>query len=122
MYESPIEIFMKQIRMKQDEAVLQAVQDIGIEVHKDELIKALQYDRGQYEKGYADGQKDAKEAQNIDPESLRPQGEWISRLPRHWKGKDECSRCGYHEKDHRDLSHHNYCPNCGARMGKDGDA
>ena len=57
----------------------------------------------------------------IDPESLRPQGEWISRFPRHWKGKDECSRCGYHEKDHRDLSHYNYCPNCGSKMIKNGD-
>ena len=31
------------------------VQERGIDVDKDELIKALQYDRGQYEKGYING-------------------------------------------------------------------
>lgn len=31
----------------------------GIKIDRDELIKALEYDRNQYEKGYADGQKDA---------------------------------------------------------------
>ena len=50
-------------------------------------------------------------------------GEWISRFAKHWKGKDECGECGFHERDHRDLSHYNYCPNCGAdmreRMGDD---
>ena len=43
-------------------------------------------------------------------------GEWVSRLAKHWKGKDECGECGFHERDHRDLSHYNYCPNCGAKM------
>ena len=61
MYESPIKICMKQIRMTQDETIVRAVQDVGIFVDKDELIKALQYDRDQYEKGYADGEKNKKE-------------------------------------------------------------
>lgn len=43
-------------------------------------------------------------------------GEWVSRFARRWKGRDQCSECGFHEKDHRDLSHYNYCPNCGAKM------
>ena len=60
MYESPIEICMKQIRMTQDETIVRAVQDVGIFVDKDELIKALQYDRDQYEKGFADGLEAAK--------------------------------------------------------------
>lgn len=121
MYKSPIEIFMKQIRMKQDDAVLQAVQDIGVEVHKDELIKALQYDRGQYDKGYADGQKDAKEAQNIDPESLRPQGAWIYHIDDLFpaEGTQECSNC--HQEEKISLCNENYCPNCGAKMKKDGE-
>lgn len=125
MYKSPIEIFMKQIRTKQDDAVLQAVQDIGIEVHKDELIKALQYDRGQYDKGYADGQKNAKEAQNIDPESLRPQGKWI---PYHEAdfGWDEygvqCSNCNWKVEDDDIKFSMPFCPKCGARMRKAGGA
>ena len=44
-------------------------------------------------------------------------GRWIhTDLAAHWLGKDECSECTYHEKDRRDLSHFNYCPNCGAKM------
>ena len=44
-------------------------------------------------------------------------GRWVhTDLAAHWHGKDECSECAYHEHDRRDLSHFNYCPNCGAKM------
>ena len=44
-------------------------------------------------------------------------GRWIhTDLAAHWYGKDECSECTYHEHDRRDLSHFNFCPNCGAKM------
>ena len=65
MYESPIAICMKQIRMTQDETIVRAVQDVGIFVDKGELIKALQYDREQYEKGFADGLEAAQKQQWI---------------------------------------------------------
>ena len=59
MYKSPIEIvvsqFQEMIIQQQDEQTLQAIQKVGIKVDKDELIKALAYDRGQYKKGYTDG-------------------------------------------------------------------
>ena len=60
MYVSPIHVnytepFVETLKDKFDNAVLRAVQKVGIEVDKDELLKALQYDRGQYEKGYSDG-------------------------------------------------------------------
>ena len=42
-----------------DEAVLKAVCNCDIYVDKEELLKALQYDRGQYEQGHADGYKQA---------------------------------------------------------------
>jgi hypothetical protein len=35
--------------------ILRAIQDYGITVEKEELIKALQYDRDQYRKGFIDG-------------------------------------------------------------------
>ena len=41
-----------QIRMEGE--ILKAVQKIGVYVDKDELLKALQYDRNQYQKGYDD--------------------------------------------------------------------
>ena len=48
-------------------------------------------------------------------------GKWVhTDYAMHWLGKDECSECTYHTSDRDDLSHFNFCPNCGARM--DGDA
>ena len=50
-------------------------------------------------------------------------GEWIhSDRAEHWRGKDECSECHYHTHDRIDLTHFNYCPNCGAKMDGKGDA
>ena len=65
MYEAPIEL----VRMQNDMAmnihrklaeeretyIMQSIEKVGVNVNKDELIKALAYDRGQYEKGYKDG-------------------------------------------------------------------
>jgi hypothetical protein len=60
-YKSPIELYttqqILQIVEQQDEQVFSAVQKVGVNVDKTELIKALQYDRGQYEKGFQDGKK-----------------------------------------------------------------
>ena len=60
MYQSPIEKFYGNIQsqmIEDDENRLMCTvtQSIGYKVDKDELIKALQYDRQQYEKGYQDG-------------------------------------------------------------------
>jgi hypothetical protein len=41
--------------------VCEAVIKCGVNVNKDELIKALQYDREQYAKGYNDGIRDFAE-------------------------------------------------------------
>jgi hypothetical protein len=63
MYRSPIDILVSdiqhQIAEKQDEQIYKAVVSVGINVDKDELIRALAYDRHQYMKGYADGEADA---------------------------------------------------------------
>lgn len=59
MYESPISEMVNDICLKMqdfhDAKVVEAVQNVGINVNKDELISALSYDRKQYDKGYADG-------------------------------------------------------------------
>lgn len=60
MYESPIEKVVgeiqSQIIKQDDENIMYAVkQAVGYSVDKNELIKALKYDREQYEKGYRDG-------------------------------------------------------------------
>ncbi len=38
--------------------VMKAVRKVGVNVDKGELIKALQYDRDQYTKGYEDGKNE----------------------------------------------------------------
>lgn len=64
MYESPIRLLVQQletnIREQQDKQIFEAIQKFGVDVDRDELIKALAYDRDQYDKGYADGRADAQ--------------------------------------------------------------
>ena len=62
MYDSPIKLidrivnqFTEQINEATDESIYKAVLEVGVHVDKDELIKALRYDRDQYRKGYDDG-------------------------------------------------------------------
>lgn len=54
-YESPINLMIGEINTKIEGGVLSAVQRAGVDVDKEELIRALAYDRGQYEKGYQAG-------------------------------------------------------------------
>ena len=55
MYEAPIKMMQHQLRTEEENGILKAIMDVGVVVNKEELIKALQYDRGQYDKGYNDG-------------------------------------------------------------------
>ena len=58
-YQSPISQIYKDIEYKfkedMENKTMEAIHHFGISVDKEELIKALQYDRNQYEKGYSDG-------------------------------------------------------------------
>lgn len=59
MYKSPIEMFMTdvqhQLDRQKDEEIYKAVVSVGIYVDKEELLRALKYDRGQYEAGFLAG-------------------------------------------------------------------
>ena len=63
MYESPINILksVEDAIRKENEIieneVYSSILKVGVNVNKEELIKALRYDRGQYNKGYKDGFK-----------------------------------------------------------------
>lgn len=63
MYEAPIEAVITemwtQVIKQRENDIYQAVQECGVSVDKEELVRALQYDRQQYENGYADGCKDS---------------------------------------------------------------
>jgi hypothetical protein len=63
MYRSPVEALVTdiqhQIDKEMDEEIYKAVVSVGINVDKDELIRALAYDRHRYAKGHFDGVADA---------------------------------------------------------------
>ena len=58
MYESPIEMVFSDLVSdsvkKADEYIVACVQQVGAKVDKNELVKAMEFDRGQYEKGWND--------------------------------------------------------------------
>ncbi len=54
-YESPIRMIVGEMETKMENDTMSVIQRYGIDVDKEELIKALAYDRGQYDKGYQDG-------------------------------------------------------------------
>lgn len=62
MWESPItmitENIVSDITRKTEGTLVEYVHTVGFDVDKEELAKALAYDRHQYEKGYADGRAD----------------------------------------------------------------
>ena len=63
MYESPINLIVtniyNQIMEQQENEIYKAVLNYVPDVNKEELIRALKCDRDQYDKGYADGKRDA---------------------------------------------------------------
>lgn len=59
-WESLIKTICDEMRTQVEGEVIKAVQRVGIDVDKDELIKALNYDRKQYEKGLLEGYAKAK--------------------------------------------------------------
>lgn len=58
-YESPIQLIIREIEERRENEMLaqtyKILESYDIMVDKDELIKALSYDRNQYEKGYKAG-------------------------------------------------------------------
>lgn len=103
MYKSPIEIFYKDIangiQIKMENDICKAICSYGINVNREELIKALAYDRDQYEKGYSD-------AKNLYE---RPQGRWITEDELHCLCY--CSECRSNGNRHQP-----FCGWCGAQM------
>ena len=57
-YQSPITAMFDnieyKIREEHEKQIFEAIQNVGISIDREELLKALQYDRDQYRKGYND--------------------------------------------------------------------
>lgn len=55
-YQSPVEMLVGEMATRIENACNATIQQkLGFNIDKEELVKALQYDRHQYEKGYQDG-------------------------------------------------------------------
>ena len=102
MYKSPIEFiestsdhFAIEIQKAKDEIVYQAVSKIGVEVDKEELLKALKYDRDQYQRGYSDGYNSGYEyarqemANDIDEMTFTNLLQEIQRLKKRLNGGEK---------------------------------
>jgi hypothetical protein len=65
MYECPIDFAFGDIQMQivkqQENELYMVIQKCGVDVDKEELMRALKYDREQYEKGYEDAVRQVKE-------------------------------------------------------------
>lgn len=110
-YVSPIAV---EIARKQEsdleKAIYTALETYNITVDKDELLKALSYDRNQYEAGYKAGYKAAQGEQRL--------GTWI--VHGIYARCSECEETGgtilNGDKPEPFLT--KFCPNCGAKMRK----
>ena len=58
-YQSPIEMIVTEMQTKYENDCVSVCQSYGFNVDKDELKKALAYDRNQYDKGFKDGYNQA---------------------------------------------------------------
>lgn len=97
-YESPLELFVQDLSWKIEGEILTAVRKVGVKVDKDELVKAIAYERDQYQKGYEDGRSDAVR-----------HGRW------EWKGG--AAYCTAHKGKLSPRTYgYAYCPICGAKM------
>lgn len=92
-YESPIRVIAGEITTKVEDSIMTVVQSYGVEVDKAELMKALQYDRAQYEKGFEDG-KNYRYCEGVKPyfdDNRWHCGECSIVIGRYWKF---CQFCG----------------------------
>jgi len=107
-YKSPIEMIVEDVHIKIENDIVKAVQNYDIKVDREELAKALAYDRDQYSKGFAEAREKYE----------RPQGEWFYRVNGFSNMSMEyCSICNFPTPIYLDKP--NFCPNCGADMRGD---
>lgn len=109
MYESPVELIIteihNQIVKQQEEEVFKAVISFVPNVNKEELLRALRYDREQYEKGYADAMAsivrcaDCRDCEMCYPEKLLDREAtqaWLCKRYKLWRKPDDF--CSYGER------------------------
>ena len=102
-YNCPIKMLVEDMTSEfcksiEDAMFCEIKQTIGFDIDKDELIKALNYDRHQFEKGYEAGKREAMKVASWEPVGFEM----------YFK----CSNCRYTTE----WQTSRYCPDCGAYM------
>ena len=95
------QLLEEMVKNQEDQFIWKVRQTIGYQIDKAELIKALNYDRDQYEKGYQDGKLAAMKKRI---------GQWLINSDGYYP---YCSICK-NEPQGRIMT--DYCPSCGAYM------
>lgn len=115
MYKSPIELIVSkieyQVKEEMEEAAYTAVLHYIPNIDREELFRALRYDREQYEKGWDDGYKSAKKHgywAGVEYDGYAD-GYPVYHL---W----ECSCCHEEYESEGDPPIYDFCPSCGAMM------
>lgn len=84
-YKPPINIIQEKMTTEFDNDVLKAIINVGVKVNKDELIKALEYDRNQYLQGYEDAKEKYEKALDKACEELAYKDNCLIMSPEEWK-------------------------------------
>lgn len=136
LYDSPIRVMEKEIAQEIDENTYKSVIQYGIDVDREELLKALAYDREQYAKGFRAGVETLRQMLNDVRAKLEravlAREERAATNPARWiytqlgRGVSRscsysceisCPICGatYPRLDGVDFA---FCPNCGKPIEK----
>lgn len=91
-YKSPIEVIQAKVNKRMEDDVLKAIVEYGINVDKQELLRALRYDRGQYQKGYDDAMRSITRCANCVFGVRRGEMIACSQFEKHMMFDDFCSQ------------------------------
>ena len=105
-YESPISIYAKDVSTQLEDEVLKVIQSYSIFINREELIRALKYDRDQYDKGFEDG-KNYRYCEGVKPYFKGNRwhcGECSVAIGRYWKFCQYCGqKIGWDEVENEDA-------------------
>lgn len=115
-YKSPIFCMMNEIAEKSAKALDEAIEseickrifEVKVDIDKEELIKALEYDRGQYEKGFAAGRLAGN--RKLEARKVKIHGDHCC-----------CPVCSKSWWNYPSDKISNYCPECGQKLLKEGE-
>ena len=109
-----IELIQTNMRMEQEGAVMRAVANVGVNVDKERLVRAIEDARSFWLEGYNEGVN-----------AGRPHGRWVGieydgyadGCPVYDLG--ECSNCGQEESGEDVPEQNPHCRGCGAKMDEE---